>query len=94
MFLAFVPRTLQLTPPDGEFAIMNFRSTSEFRPPFYLHTSVEEMTPYKVEVLVKLKADFPPDKKASTLQVKIPLPATVSKCAAGGPGSCWHAPTA
>lgn len=60
---------------------MNFRSTSEFKPPFYLQTSVEEMTPFKVlspvclltlcqciyvsivclqvEVLVKLKADFP-----------------------------------
>mmetsp|Transcript_32797 Transcript_32797/g.93067 ORF Transcript_32797/g.93067 Transcript_32797/m.93067 type:complete len:449 (-) Transcript_32797:147-1493(-) len=74
-----IDRTLQLSPPDGEFSIMNFRSTGDFRPPFYLHAAVEEMTSFKVEVLVKLKADYPQDKKASTLQVKIPMPATTSK---------------
>eukprot|EP00191_Tetraselmis_sp_GSL018_P004205 CAMPEP_0177610372 /NCGR_PEP_ID=MMETSP0419_2-20121207/19727_1 /TAXON_ID=582737 /ORGANISM="Tetraselmis sp., Strain GSL018" /LENGTH=394 /DNA_ID=CAMNT_0019105639 /DNA_START=641 /DNA_END=1825 /DNA_ORIENTATION=+ len=43
-----VDRTLQLTPPDGEFAIMNYRSTKDFRPPFRIYTSVEEMSAYKV----------------------------------------------
>eukprot|EP00191_Tetraselmis_sp_GSL018_P002402 CAMPEP_0177604022 /NCGR_PEP_ID=MMETSP0419_2-20121207/15878_1 /TAXON_ID=582737 /ORGANISM="Tetraselmis sp., Strain GSL018" /LENGTH=434 /DNA_ID=CAMNT_0019097941 /DNA_START=641 /DNA_END=1945 /DNA_ORIENTATION=- len=74
-----VDRTLQLTPPDGEFAIMNYRSTKDFRPPFRIYTSVEEMSAYKVEVLVKLRAEFPQDKKASSLQVKIPMPPLTNK---------------
>mmetsp|Transcript_36411 Transcript_36411/g.91475 ORF Transcript_36411/g.91475 Transcript_36411/m.91475 type:complete len:449 (+) Transcript_36411:652-1998(+) len=74
-----IDRTLQITPPDGEFSIMNFRSTGDFRPPFRLITTVDEMNPYKVEVLIRLKAEFPADKKASTLQVKIPMPQYASK---------------
>jgi hypothetical protein len=38
---------------------MNFRSTSDFLPPFRLISTVDEMTPYKVEVLIRLKAEFP-----------------------------------
>lgn len=58
---------------------MNFRSTSDFLPPFRLISTVDEMTPYKVEVLIRLKAEFPSDKKASTLQIKIPVPQYASK---------------
>lgn len=35
-------RTLQLVPPDGEFAVMNYRSTYPFKPPFRVSTSVDE----------------------------------------------------
>lgn len=35
-------RTLQLVPPDGEFAVMNYRSTYPFKPPFRVVTTVEE----------------------------------------------------
>jgi hypothetical protein len=35
-------RTLELVPPDGEFAVMNYRSTHPFKPPFRVTCSVEE----------------------------------------------------
>lgn len=41
-------RVLNLVPPDGEFVVMNYRVTSEFRPPFRVFPLVEELSPYKV----------------------------------------------
>ncbi len=41
---------LELTPPDGEFALMNYRSTYELKPPYRVFTTLEEDpdTPFKV----------------------------------------------
>lgn len=36
-------RTLHFYPPDGEFAVLNYRITSEFRPPFRIFPVVEEV---------------------------------------------------
>lgn len=41
-------RTLTFLPPDGEFALLNYRVTGEFRCPFRIFPSVEEVAPYKV----------------------------------------------
>ena len=35
-------RLLKLTPPDGEFAVMNYRSTYPFKPPFRVSTIIED----------------------------------------------------
>ena len=35
-------RTLQLVPPDGEFAVMNYRSTYPFKPPFRVTCTVDD----------------------------------------------------
>ena len=35
-------RALQLVPPDGEFAVMNYRSTYPFKPPFRVTCSVDD----------------------------------------------------
>ena len=41
-------RTLSFFPPDGEFALLNYRITGEFRAPFRIFPTVEELSPYKV----------------------------------------------
>lgn len=43
-------RTLSFFPPDGEFTLLNYRITGEFRAPFRIFPTVEEMSPYKVRV--------------------------------------------
>ncbi|KAH9756264.1 AP-4 complex subunit mu [Citrus sinensis] len=43
-----VDRTLSLVPPDGEFPVMNYRMTQEFKPPFRINTLVEEAGALKV----------------------------------------------
>ncbi len=35
-------RLLELMPPDGEFAVMNYRSTYPFKPPFRVQTTIED----------------------------------------------------
>ena len=47
-------RTLALIPPDGEFVVMNYRVTSEFRPPFRIFPALEEASPYKIELVLKV----------------------------------------
>ena len=38
----------------GEFVVMNYRVTGEFRAPFRLFPFVEETSPYKVELVLKV----------------------------------------
>ena len=48
-------RLLELVPPDGEFAVMNYRSTYPFKPPFRVQTVVEDdaNTALKVSLLLR-----------------------------------------
>lgn len=39
-------------PPDGEFPVMNYRMTQEFKPPFHINTLIEEAGSLKVSMLV------------------------------------------
>ena len=48
-------RTLALIPPDGEFVVMNYRITSEFRAPFRIFPVLEESSPYKIELVLKVR---------------------------------------
>lgn len=41
-------RTLSFFPPDGEFALLNYRITQEFRAPFRIFPTVEEISAVKV----------------------------------------------
>ncbi|KAM0950890.1 putative clathrin adaptor, mu subunit, Longin-like domain superfamily [Dioscorea sansibarensis] len=67
-------RTLTLVPPDGEFSVMNYRMTQEFKPPFRINALVEEAGPSKAEVILKIRADFPSSATANTISVQMPLP--------------------
>ncbi|KAK9824001.1 hypothetical protein WJX72_006898 [[Myrmecia] bisecta] len=74
-------RTLELIPPDGEFALMNYRSTYDFKPPFRVYTTVEEDrdSSIKAVIFIKVRADFGSDKVASGLEVVIPMPKDVQR---------------
>ncbi|KAK4359139.1 hypothetical protein RND71_021368 [Anisodus tanguticus] len=64
-----VDRTLILVPPDGEFPVMNYRITQEFKPPFRINTSIEEAGSLKAEVILKIRAEFPSDITANSLDI-------------------------
>ncbi|KAF8086206.1 hypothetical protein N665_0632s0026 [Sinapis alba] len=72
-------RTLSLVPPDGEFPVMNYRMTQEFRPPFHVNTLIEEAGRLKAEVIIKIRAEFPSDIIANTITVQMPLPNYTSR---------------
>ncbi|XP_054797320.1 AP-4 complex subunit mu isoform X2 [Prosopis cineraria] len=69
-----VDRTLSLIPPDGEFPVMNYRMTQEFRPPFRINVLIEEAGPLKAEVILKIYAEFGSSVTANTVKVQMPLP--------------------
>ncbi|RYG53734.1 hypothetical protein EON66_08110 [archaeon] len=53
-------KTLALVPPEGEFVVMNYRVTSEFRTPFRIFPTLEETSPYKVELVLRVRATHSP----------------------------------
>ena len=82
-------RTLTFFPPDGEFVVLNYRVTqSEFRPPFRVFAGVEEVSPYKLDVLLRVRADVPDAYYGANVTVRCSLPrGTASAVCDLGPGS-------
>ncbi|XP_008219283.1 PREDICTED: AP-4 complex subunit mu [Prunus mume] len=69
-----VDKTLTLVPPDGEFPVMNYRMTQEFKPPFRINALIEEAGALKAEVILKIFAEFPSNITSNTIAVQMPLP--------------------
>ncbi len=79
-----VDRTITLNPSQGEFALMNYRTTREIRPPFRVTTSLNDSAPFKVELVMKVRAEFAQRIVAPALQVVLPVPkGTISVSFAG-----------
>ncbi|CAM9381506.1 unnamed protein product [Chrysoparadoxa australica] len=73
-------RQISFFPPDGEFVLLNYRITSEFRPPFRVYPTIVSLDadPYRIEMEVMVRADFPAKVVAAQVHIKIPLPAAAS----------------
>lgn len=56
-------KILRIHPPDGEFVAMNYRVTSDFSAPFRVFPFIEEVSNYKLELNLKIKACFPKEVK-------------------------------
>jgi len=79
-------RILSFQPPDGEFVLMNYRITGDtFRAPFRLFPFFELISPYKVELVVKVsrttqRQQQQPRARSSVLSssftLPLPLPCT------------------
>lgn len=66
-------RTLYIIPPEGEFILMNYHIDKEFAPPFKIYTVMEESN-YKLEVRIKLQANFSSQNKGGNITVKFNVP--------------------
>lgn len=67
-------RTLHFLPPDGEFAVLNYRVTADFRVPFKIFPTIEEPGPYKMDLMIVVRADIPEGNYGSNVVIKVPLP--------------------
>jgi len=67
-------RTISFVPPDGEFILMKYRVVDGIQLPFKVSPIVKEHGRSRLEVNVKLKAQFDPTLFALNVIVKIPLP--------------------
>ena len=66
-------RTLYIIPPEGEFTLMNYRINNEFAPPFRLYTIIEELD-YKLELRIKLMANFSNSTRAGNIVITFNAP--------------------
>jgi len=75
-------RIISFTPPDGEFVLMNYRITGDFRTPFRIFPFFELSSPYKVELVIKVRADIPEGNYGGNVVVSIPMPKSTSSVVA------------
>ncbi|GAC95247.1 hypothetical protein PHSY_002822 [Pseudozyma hubeiensis SY62] len=75
-------RSISFIPPDGEFELMRYRSTTNVNLPFKVHAIVEEISKSKVEYTLNLKANFDTKLSATNVVLRIPTPLNTStvKC--------------
>lgn len=68
-------RSIVFVPPDGEFVLMRYRSSTKVNPPIrVLLARVKEQSKTRMEVDFHLKAEFPEKFHATDVIVKIPCP--------------------
>lgn len=71
-------RTITFIPPDGEFELMRYRVGAPSQP-FRLMPNIAEEGKNKLLANLKVSANFPEDKKAQSVVIKIPMPATAAR---------------
>jgi len=67
-------RTISFIPPDGEFELMSYRSTSNVKLPIKVLATVNEIGTIGVSYIVTIKTNFDAKLSASNLVVRIPTP--------------------
>jgi len=67
-------RTISFIPPDGEFELMRYRSTSNVKLPLRVLTSVTEIGTSQVSYTVTVKTNFNNKLSATNVVLRIPTP--------------------
>ena len=67
-------RLLSFVPPEGEFVVLNYRCTGDFRAPFRVLPQIEETSPFNVEVVVLVRAEVPETNYGANVVVTVPVP--------------------
>ena len=73
-------RTMVISPPEGEFVVMNYRVSGDFHAPFRVFPFVENMSEHRLELVVKVRADIDAKSYGSNVSVRIPVPRTTGEC--------------
>ena len=58
----------------GEFVVMNYRINSEYQVPFRIYPFVDELSTYRLQLIVKVKACFSDEHYAAQVLVKFAVP--------------------
>jgi AP-4 complex subunit mu-1 len=74
-------KILTINPPEGEFVLMNYRIKGEYQTPFKIFYFVDEITPYKFDFTIKIRALFSEKQFGSNLLIKYNLPKTTNSVA-------------
>lgn len=74
-------RVLELVPPEGRFALLTYRCSRSFRPPFRVYPRLEDdaYSPDKLTLYIRLRAEHEPTKVASGVEVAVPMPPSIQR---------------
>ena len=67
-------RTMVISPPEGEFVVMNYRVSGDFHAPFRVFPFIEDMSKDRIELVVKVRADMDTKTYGSNVVVRFPVP--------------------
>jgi len=67
-------RTISFIPPDGEFELMKYRTTSDINLPLRIHPTVNEIGTSQVQYSITVKAGFNAKLAATNVILRIPTP--------------------
>ncbi|OMJ77966.1 hypothetical protein SteCoe_22320 [Stentor coeruleus] len=67
-------RILIISPPDGEFVVMNYRIKGDYQVPFRIFPYMEELNQYKLDFSLKVKSLFPDKLHATNVIIKFNMP--------------------
>jgi len=74
-----IDRTLVFYAPDGEFALVKYRCTEAFEPPFKIFSYLEDPGHNQLDVMIKISSEYPVELSANKVHLTCRLPrATVS----------------
>jgi hypothetical protein len=73
-------KCLHLTGPEGFFTAMNYRSTYRYAAPILVHPMVEQVSEYKLDIVLKVTTNFSDQLKCNELLVSFHSPITTSSC--------------
>ena len=71
-------RSLALTPLIGESCIMRYRLKDGFVVPFKIFPFLNLESPYKLEILLKIRSEYPKDISAKSITIRFKLPEVMS----------------
>lgn len=87
-------RTISFIPPDGEFELMKYRSTSNVKLPLRIIPSVTEVGTSQVQYIVTVKTNFGNKLSATNVVVRIPTPLNTTSVDCKTPnGKAKYAPS-
>lgn len=67
-------RTLSFSPPDGEFIVLKYRVTGDYKTPFRIFPSVEETSPNMIEITCLIRAEMESNYFGANVLIELPLP--------------------
>lgn len=72
---------LELVPPTGLFSALSYRCSRGFRPPLRLYPVLEDDagSAEKLTLYLRLRAEYPANKAATGVEVRLPLPRAVQR---------------
>jgi AP-4 complex subunit mu-1 len=76
-----IDRSLNLSPPEGEFVAMAYRLSGQYSMPFNVHTLFEAGTPFRLDATISIRADYPSSNHGNDVKVKFPVPKEATRYA-------------